>query len=324
MDLFDTIIDVKGLPPDMLPLTTHKNASGTIISAKDKTHENVLLKLHIWRHNGLFIWHWESFFECDLTVMFQHGMALAGIAAAMKGTFFYSLGKRRHATLVQGQYNLLFNTPLSYKVRFFRNRQYDAFGIYFPVNFLNGWKGNFAWVEGFIHKTSFQKAVLLRRNAFVMPPQMKTVIRDLQYCSYDGVILRMYLKTKSHELILLAFTGVMDEIIRSKTILTEHDRRLIREAIEYLQRRPAMKISPAALARAIGLNEAKLKAGFQRLYFTSPHAFHLDDRLQKACDLLMETDLEVGEIGEHVGFRSLSNFTATFKRVIGVVPTDVR
>jgi AraC-like DNA-binding protein len=323
-DLSDALIDLKGLPPEMLPLTVSKIVSGTVISAQDKTNEEISLRLHIWHHNGLLVWHWESFFAIDATLLFKHRMALAGVVAALQNTFVYSVNNRRHSILTEGHYNLLFHSPLSYKVRFLRNRQYDAFGIHFPVNFLQGWKGNFGWLEGFLHKTSFQKVVLLRKNAFIMPPRMRAAIYDLQYCPDHGVILKMYKKTKSQELLLLAFSGIMDNVMRTRTVLSYGDVQKIHKAIDYMRLRPANKINLRILAKETGLNEAKLRAGFRKLYFTSQHAFHLDDRLQKACDLLIETDLEVGEIGALTGFKSLSNFTATFKRVVGVAPTGVR
>jgi two-component system response regulator YesN len=47
-------------------------------------------------------------------------------------------------------------------------------------------------------------------------------------------------------------------------------------------------------------------------------------RLSKAADLLMGTDLSVGQIADAVGYGDASQFAKSFKRMYGVSPSRYR
>ena len=47
-------------------------------------------------------------------------------------------------------------------------------------------------------------------------------------------------------------------------------------------------------------------------------------RLDRATRLLCETDLTVSQVGQRVGFASLSHFTMTFRSELGATPTEYR
>ncbi|MMZ62089.1 Arabinose operon regulatory protein [compost metagenome] len=47
-------------------------------------------------------------------------------------------------------------------------------------------------------------------------------------------------------------------------------------------------------------------------------------RIEKACQLLLETDWPVADIAMQTGFASTSYFHRMFKRALGVTPTDYR
>src|ERR1700742_3476926 len=68
------------------------------------------------------------------------------------------------------------------------------------------------------------------------------------------------------------------------------------------------------LARAAGLSRAHFSREFRRAFGTSPHAYLLTRRLERAAALLRTTDRAVAEICLDVGLTSVGSFTPSFKR----------
>ena len=78
------------------------------------------------------------------------------------------------------------------------------------------------------------------------------------------------------------------------------------------------------MARAAGLSRAHFSREFRRTFGTSPHAYLLTRRLERAAELLRVTDHSVAEICVSVGLQSVGSFTTSFKRMHGVSPTAYR
>jgi AraC-like DNA-binding protein len=78
------------------------------------------------------------------------------------------------------------------------------------------------------------------------------------------------------------------------------------------------------MARAAGLSRAHFSREFRRAFGTSPHAYLLTRRLERAAALLRTTDRSVAEICMDVGLQSVGSFTTSFKRTFGRTPVEYR
>jgi AraC-like DNA-binding protein len=79
-----------------------------------------------------------------------------------------------------------------------------------------------------------------------------------------------------------------------------------------------------ALARAAHLSPAHFSREFRRVFGETPHRYLLTRRLERAAELLRNTDRPVGEICLAVGLRSLGSFTTSFGRAYGLSPSAYR
>jgi len=80
----------------------------------------------------------------------------------------------------------------------------------------------------------------------------------------------------------------------------------------------------AALARVAHLSPAHFSREFRRAFGETPHQYLLTRRMERAAELLRNTDRSVSDICLTVGLRSLGSFTTTFGRTFGVSPTAYR
>jgi AraC-like DNA-binding protein len=78
------------------------------------------------------------------------------------------------------------------------------------------------------------------------------------------------------------------------------------------------------LARAARLSQAHFSREFKRTFGETPHQYLLTRRLERAAELLRNTDRSVAEICFAVGLASVGSFTTSFKRAFGMTPTAYR
>mgnify|MGYP000355673611 CR=1 FL=1 len=74
----------------------------------------------------------------------------------------------------------------------------------------------------------------------------------------------------------------------------------------------------------MGYSKTHFMAVFKQHAGTSCTEFIIQVRLNKACDLLMNTSDPILEIATAVGFNNLSNFNRQFKRYYELTPSQYR
>jgi len=91
-----------------------------------------------------------------------------------------------------------------------------------------------------------------------------------------------------------------------------------------IEKDPVRHIHISTLAEKAGINEFKLKLGFRELFQTSPYQYRLQLCLQRAKDLLEDTDDTIDQIASKVGFETYNGFSTAFKKAYNVAPTEYR
>ena len=79
-----------------------------------------------------------------------------------------------------------------------------------------------------------------------------------------------------------------------------------------------------SLSKQYLINSTTLKTMFKSVYGTSIAAHMKEHRMERAAELLRETNMSIAEIAGSVGYDSQSRFTAAFKAYWGKLPKDYR
>ncbi|HEX7695067.1 MAG TPA: AraC family transcriptional regulator, partial [Sphingomonas sp.] len=106
--------------------------------------------------------------------------------------------------------------------------------------------------------------------------------------------------------------------------LNEIDARRIVAAKRLIDERWHEKLTLDAIARACGINRAKLTRGFRTMFDMTVADAIADRRLGGASELLRSTDLPVSSIGYRCGYLNNASFTRAFSRRYGLAPTQYR
>lgn len=105
----------------------------------------------------------------------------------------------------------------------------------------------------------------------------------------------------------------------------EHGKEMyIKKVIEFIGMNYSGKISIMELARQVGLDRSYLYSIFNEYLHVSPREYLISYRMNKACDLMQNSDLSIGDISRSIGYDDPLLFSKVFKKVKGVSPREFR
>ncbi|MBQ2712984.1 MAG: helix-turn-helix domain-containing protein [Clostridia bacterium] len=122
-----------------------------------------------------------------------------------------------------------------------------------------------------------------------------------------------------HEMYALLLNIVMRYSDRSIKD-TEVSRNLCEEICNYIKQNYSEEISLDKLARAFYCSKNTIVSLFKRNYSTTVYHYILKVRIEKACELLLKSNLSNHAISEAVGFSDFRNFYRHFKSIVGLTP----
>jgi AraC-like DNA-binding protein len=100
--------------------------------------------------------------------------------------------------------------------------------------------------------------------------------------------------------------------------------RALQRIREYIKGHLAENIELEALADIAGLSKWHFARAFKRSVGTPPHFYLIQRRLERAQELLAETDLSLGQIALKSGFSDQSHFSRCFRMFLGITPRSFR
>lgn len=90
--------------------------------------------------------------------------------------------------------------------------------------------------------------------------------------------------------------------------------------IQMMEQNIEEPISPSILARDVGMSTRQLERLFRRYLNRSPKRYYMELRLQKARNLLMQTDMSVINVALACGFASPSHFSKCYRAHYNTTP----
>lgn len=148
------------------------------------------------------------------------------------------------------------------------------------------------------------------------------LIADIVTSAYAGTLRKLHMEIRTLELIetqLIEYLSTQNGYERTVS-LSPSDVRRIKEARELLVQDMESPPTLAQLAKMVGVGEKKLKVGFKQVFGLPVFEYFRNYRMEVARELLAAGDMNVTEIGVHIGYQSLSHFSHEFFKRYGVTP----
>jgi AraC family transcriptional regulator len=93
---------------------------------------------------------------------------------------------------------------------------------------------------------------------------------------------------------------------------------------DYIEDHLEEEISLSQLADVAQLSRYHFARAFKQSFGIPPHRYHMGRRMERAKTLLEVPTRSVTEVGMMLGFAETSSFTTSFRRSVGLTPSDYR
>lgn len=103
-----------------------------------------------------------------------------------------------------------------------------------------------------------------------------------------------------------------------------HQQQVVRKMHDYMMTHLSERLTIEGLARRFHISATLLKGCFRQLYGQPVHQYLLEQRLRRAAEVLVSTEQPILQVAGAVGYESVSQFGAAFKRRYSITPARYR
>ena len=121
-----------------------------------------------------------------------------------------------------------------------------------------------------------------------------------------------------------AIFKILMRLLNTENAAGEKTLSIIDSAKEYIVRNYLNELTVPEIAKAVNLSSSYFSKIFKESTAQSPYDYLLSVRLDKAKELLVNSDMPISEIAYRCGFNSTSNFIYFFKKETALSPLQFR
>lgn len=172
--------------------------------------------------------------------------------------------------------------------------------------------------------SSLNREKLLIPSSFMLPKMERAAIllRQLQDAVRDGYhqVVLNYLATAVLCELHQQFEGQLSHAPREE----KKKNQLYHDIVDYVSQNVHKNITVTCIAQEFGYNEKYLSHMFGQISGITLKRFILQSKINEANFLLSDTNMQVTEISESLGFSDCHNFMKCYKKITGLTPTEYR
>lgn len=248
-------------------------------------------------------------------VMYPHADApISTLHCMMQGTLDAVLRHYGPVRLYQGQFDLLKTPGLLLEVQL-RPGIYESFHIDFSEEVLLQLAPHFELLRHLPDRTTGGGMMVSRKPGILKVPLVQ-VIQEIRDCAVTGTLKNLRLYAKLMDLL----TFVLEEQHAASITAFQRDKQLFEAIRSFIVTNLDKQLSIPSLASSYHISPSKLKYDFKS-YFNAPiWMYIIKQRMERARQLLHETNLSIGEVALAVGYQEASSFTRSFRKFYGHPP----
>ncbi len=182
----------------------------------------------------------------------------------------------------------------------------------------------FANAEGEIDeaKEQSQEAMMIKgKGRREIAAVVEAIIEENKQNEYGKVLM---LQALSLQLLVEFSRALKAEWEESLKVKTGKAKELVQIAKNYIETYYESDISVADIAGYVFLSQGYFARAFRDEMGMSPMSYLMQVRVEKACELLQESDMKVSTIARKVGFSSPQRFNAAFRKQMNSTPMAYR
>ena len=166
---------------------------------------------------------------------------------------------------------------------------------------------------------AFIKLKVSQKNDIIV--LLNRILREKVSDQFGSDLLEYLMLMELFVLISRALKAEWENSIKNKSPKIKE---LMQAAIQYVHNNYEREISITDIAKYVFLSPSYFTRAFKEDTGMSPMQYLLNIRIKRSCELLVETDLKIGEIAHSVGFSNQQRFNDMFKKQTNMTPMQYR
>jgi len=194
----------------------------------------------------------------------------------------------------------------------------------YKPSFNTGWREHYIAFSGIYARYLFQNSEILSNHPSVLHIGFHEHLLNL----FTQIIDLVYDKKPGFQYVcsglLIQLLGNIIYVIKNQEFNGKEVEHKIKHAMLRIQEQYNEPVDMEKLANQCNMGYSHFRKMFKKYTGVSPLQYQNSFRLQKAKDLLVDSDKTIKKIALELGFHSEQYFTRFFKKKLGVTPTELR
>lgn len=151
------------------------------------------------------------------------------------------------------------------------------------------------------------------------PADMMSILTSIRECGLPGAAAELFLVAKAYELM-----ATLVHMGDARSPRNAADYICILAVIKHLDTNLDRVVKQSELVQLSNMSATKLKSLFKQFTGRTITEYVLEKKADQAAHFLSDTNMSIEEISERVGFDTPTGFSTSFKKQIGLSPTEYR
>lgn len=266
------------------------------------------------------IWYSQYKMTEPTTLKARSDLPTLELHIALEKTFASNWDGHFRELPAEKQYDVSYTPYIKSESEFQKDISYTTFDVHYGYAFLRRFS-HIKQIAAFLDKVDKkQPAMLLDQPAFLTPSMIRTV-NDALTMQIDPSLSALYYESIS----LMLLSQLLNQFIHIRAKhLTAFEKECALHVRALISQDLTRIYSIAELCRLTGINEIKLQECFRELFGTTIFQYLLMLKMEYARQLLLDTDMPVGNIALLSGYADNPNFTTAFKKYFHCAPDRFR
>ena len=165
------------------------------------------------------------------------------------------------------------------------------------------------------------KISLLPKENYI--PEISFILNQIRKFSGTEASAKLFFKSKVDEIAALLLRKT-ENIQKAEHSVFSADHAAIMQTIEFINKNLHKKLPLETLAKMSCMSPSKFKYVFKAVTGFSLTDYLVNKKMEKACSLLLNTNMYVANIAQSLGYRSTGYFSACFEKYTGMLPNEYR
>ncbi len=225
--------------------------------------------------------------------------------------------------LRESRYNM-FYVPPGINEAFYETGEYESFHIELHSSYLQDMSAMHPRIKELLDRVTKASQSGQPLSPALISKEIRSIIDNIRATNKEGNALNLSLNGDIYKLLSIYEEDLTETDNRNHIILPGTEK-LLMDIRQYIINDPDIhECSVENLSKKFHINTNTLKINFKNEFHITLHQFVLDQVMQKARLMVLDTRYPINMIAVHLGYSDKSNFAKAFRQYFDILPSEMR